>query len=101
MQNPLLVSFDTPHHLPPFATIKPEHYEPAIKSAIERARAEIDAIIRNVENPTFENTITALEVSGELLGRVTPILFNLNSAETSPELQEVTQKVSPLLAKDG
>ncbi|MFZ9046757.1 MAG: M3 family metallopeptidase, partial [Cyclobacteriaceae bacterium] len=97
MQNPLLVSFETPHQLPPFEIIKSEHYEPAIKSAIESAKSEIEKITRNKEKPTFENTITALEVSGELLSRITPILFNLNSAETSSELQEVAQKVSPLL----
>ena len=96
-QNPLLTSFNTPFQLPPFQDIKVEHYLPAIQEAIEQAKKEIVAIAESSELPTLENTLVAMESSGELLGRITPVLFNLNSAETSDELQKVTQQVSPLL----
>jgi peptidyl-dipeptidase Dcp len=97
MNNPLLQPFDTPFQLPPFAQIKSEHFEPAFGHAIEQAKKDIERIAENPDAPTFVNTIEAMEQSGELLSRITPILFNLNSAETSEALQQVAQNVSPLL----
>lgn len=93
--NPLLKKFDTA----PFAELKNEHFLPAISTLIEETRQEIDAISNNSASPTFENTIEALEFSGEQLSRVTSIFFNLNSAETNPEIQKIAQEVSPLLTE--
>ena len=97
--NPLLNPFNTSFEVAPFAEIKTEHYVPAIEKALENARREIDDIRDSRETPTFENTIESLERSGELLGKITPILFNLNSAETSEDLQRVAQEVSPQLTE--
>jgi peptidyl-dipeptidase Dcp len=101
MNNPLLSTFDTPFELPPFSQIKIEHYMPAVEKAIEIAREEIDAITSNPEVPTFKNTIEAMEAGGEKLNRISSILFNLNSAETSDELQAVARDASPLLSAFG
>ncbi len=100
-ENPLLTIWSTPFEIAPFALIKAEHFLPAIESAIEIARVEIDAIIANTAEPDFHNTIEALEKTGEQLGRITPVLFNVNSADTTPELQAVAQAVSPLLTNFG
>jgi peptidyl-dipeptidase Dcp len=97
MYNPLLEPFNTPFQLPPFDQIEIHHYQPAIEEAIKLAKTEIETIVQNPQPPTFGNTIEALELSGKVLSRIAPILFNLNSAETSEELQQVAQVVSPLL----
>jgi peptidyl-dipeptidase Dcp len=93
--NPLLAAFDTA----PFSKIKNEHFKPAFLQAIEDARAEIDAIANSKEVPSFENTIAALDFAGQQLDRVSSIFFNLNSAETNPEIQKLAQEVSPLLSE--
>lgn len=98
MENPLLIAFDTPFEIPPFDKIKIEHYGPAIDQAIAKSREELEAITANPDAPTFENTIEAMEHSGTLLGRITSVLFNLNSAETSDELQAVARDASPKLS---
>ncbi|APQ17903.1 M3 family metallopeptidase [Maribacter hydrothermalis] len=95
--NPLLSPFDTA----PFSQIKNEHFKPAFLQSIEDARAEIDAITNNTEAPTFENTIEALEFSGQQLDRISSVFFNLNSAETNEEIQKIAQEVSPLLSEFG
>ncbi|NVJ73312.1 MAG: M3 family peptidase, partial [Flavobacteriaceae bacterium] len=94
MQNPLLEAFDQA----PFSKIKTEHYKEAFEKAIEIARAEIDAIAHSKSEPTFENTIVALDRSGAQLDRISSIFFNLNSAETSTEIQEIAQEISPWLS---
>jgi len=99
MKNPLLENFKTPYTTAPFSQIKNEHFKPAFKKAIENAKAEIDAISNNTKVPTFENTIEALDYSGEQLSRISSIFFNLNSAETNPEIQKIAQEVSPLLTQ--
>lgn len=96
-KNPLLSKFDTPYQTPPFDKIKHEHYMPALDSAISLARHEIDAIVNNTEEPTFENTIEALDHSGKLLADVSNILFNLNEAETDSVLQQIVIEASPKL----
>lgn len=93
--NPLLQPFEEA----PFSKIKTDHYQPAIKEAIALANAEIDAITASAEAPTFKNTIEALENSGETLGRTTSIFFNMNSAETNDEIQQIAQEVSPWLSE--
>lgn len=101
MANPLLEKFETPFESAPFSKIKIVDYKPAFIQAIEEAKAEIDAITANPEAPTFANTIEAMELSGEKLGRISSIFFNLNSAETNDEIQEIAQEVSPLLSEFG
>lgn len=97
MQNPLLTPFDEA----PFSKIKNEHFKPAFLQAIEDARTEIDAITENTDTPTFENTIEALEFSGQQLDRISSVFFNLNSAETNEEIQKIAQEISPLLSEFG
>src|SRR5690606_36795486 len=88
-ENPLLAeTFDTPYGVPPFDLIKDEHFEPAILEAIKQHQEEINAIANNTEEPTFENTIEAMENAGSLLGRNARIFYNLTSANTNDNLQE-------------
>jgi peptidyl-dipeptidase Dcp len=99
MNNPLLEQWETPHQTPPFTLIRPEHFKPAVEEAIRSASVEIDKISYNDEVPSFENTIEPLEMAGELLGRITSLLFNLNSAETGKDLQAAVLEISPLLTR--
>jgi peptidyl-dipeptidase Dcp len=95
--NPLLSKFDTPFQTIPFDFIKPEHFKPAFDTAFKNANNRIAAITKNPEEATFENTIVALEYSSQDVDRVSQILFNLNYAETSPEIQALAKEVAPLL----
>ena len=97
----LTQKFNTKHNTAPFSQIKLEDYQPAFIENIATARAEIDAITNNPEAPTFENTIVALDYSGDALDRLSSIFFNLNSAETCDEMQKIAQEVSPLLTAFG
>jgi peptidyl-dipeptidase Dcp len=99
MNNPLLQEWDTPFATPPFPLIETAHFRPAIEEAIKSAAEEINLISDNNDQPDFENTIAALDRVGETLGRITSLLFNLNSADTNKSLQEVLQEVSPLLTR--
>jgi peptidyl-dipeptidase Dcp len=96
-ENILLKPFD----LAPFSKVKNEDYLPAFEELIKKTKEEIDAITSNSEAPTFENTIEALEYAGEQLDRVSSLFFNINSAETSAEIQKIAQEVSPLLSEFG
>lgn len=98
-KNPLLLDFITPYQTAPFNDIKPEHYMPAFLTAMEKGRSEIAAIIANSSAPTFSNTIEMLENSGKLLGRISNIFFNINSAETNEDIQSIAREVSPLLSE--
>lgn len=91
--------FNTSYNTAPFSEIKEEDYLPAFKLAIDKAKAEIDEIVNNTDTPNFENTIEALDYSGEELDRISSIFFNLNSAETNDEIQKIAQEVSPLLSE--
>ena len=93
--------FNTKHNTAPFSQIKLEDYQPAFIENIAKARAEIDAITNNSEAPTFENTIVALDFSGDALDRLSSIFFNMNSAETCDEMQKIAQDVSSLLTAFG
>lgn len=97
----LTAPFQTKHNTAPFSQIKLDDYLPAFIENIASSRAEIDAITTNLEAPTFENTIVALDFSGEQLDRLSSIFFNLNSAETCDEMQKIAQEVSPLLTAFG
>ncbi len=94
MNNILLEPFEEA----PFSHISPSDFLPAIKELISKTHAEINAIVRNEEAPTFQNTVEALEYSGAQLNRVTDIFFNLNSAETNESIQKLAQEISPLLS---
>ncbi len=98
-QNPFLTAYHTPHETVPFHLIKTEHFEPAMLQGMDLHNQEIDAIINRPEEPTFENTIIALEKSGALLDRVTNVFGNLLSAETSDELQAIAEKMMPQLSE--
>ena len=95
-KNPLLEDFSLPHGAPPFDKIREEHYLPAVKAAIEEARAHIEEIKASTENPTFENTITAMELAGEKLGMVTGIFYNQLSAAGTDPLENLAQEIGPI-----
>lgn len=98
-ENPLLEDFNTPHKTPPFDRIKITHYEPAFEKAIAEARKETGQIADATTIPDFENTIVSLDKAGEKLNDISSIFFNLNSACTNEEMQQIAQKVSPLLTE--
>ncbi|WP_396152678.1 M3 family metallopeptidase [Flavobacterium sp.] len=95
----LTQNFETKHNTAPFSQIQLADYKPAFEATIAKARAEIDSIVNNPDAPSFENTIEALDFSGEALDRLSSIFFNLNSAETCDEMQKIAQEVSPLLTE--
>ena len=94
--NPLLERFDTPFETPPFHLIEPSHFLPAVKEAIKEAKAEIEKI-KKEDEPDFANTIEALDDCGSRLNIVTGIFFNLNAAETNPEIQKLAREISPIV----
>ena len=91
--NPFFTEFQTEYGVPSFDKIKLEHYEPAFDVALAEARADIEAIARNPEPPTFDNTIVALERSGNRLNSVATIFFALQSAETSDEMDAIAERL--------
>ena len=93
--NPFLEESPLPHGMPPFDRIENEHYLPAFLLGMEQQLEEIELIANSCEAPTFENTIVAMELSGQLLSRVGRVFRNLNSAHTNPELQAVQREVAP------
>ena len=99
MENPLLVESPLPYGAPQFDKIRTEHYLPAFKEGIAEARAEIDAITSNPEEPTFANTIEALEFAGETLDNVSSIFYNLLEAESTPEMQAIAEEISPMMTE--
>ena len=99
MENPLLTESAAPFGAPQFDKIADEHYLPAFEAGIAEAKAEIDAIIANQEEPTFENTIEAMEYAGQTLDRVAGIFFNLMEANTNDKMQEIAEQISPMLTE--
>jgi peptidyl-dipeptidase Dcp len=96
--NPLLVESTLPFHYPRFDLIKNEDFAPAFEQGMADQLKEIDAIAKNPEQPTFENTIVAMEKSGELLTRTNTIFSNLNGCNTNPEMQKLQRALAPKLA---
>lgn len=96
--NPLLQPWTAPHGLPPFAALRPEHFEPAFAVAMQAHRDELAAIGRQAEAPTFENTLEPFDRSGRLLGRIASVFYNLTSSETNPALQAVQRAMAAPLA---
>ena len=97
MENPLLTEWNDRFGVPPFDRIKAEHFEPALTQAMSVHNAEIDAIVTNNDEPSFENTVLAFDNSGKLLERVELCFGMLCAAETNPEMQAVEQAMSPKL----
>lgn len=99
MENPLLQPYHTLHDTTPFDRIRMTDYEPAIREGMKTEDEEIRQIVENPEEPTFANTILALEHAGKLLDRVTTVFFNLMSAETCDELDAIAEKLMPELSE--
>lgn len=97
--NPFFSTFNTPHNVPPFDLIKPKHFIPAFERAMKIQKEHVDGVINNTEAPTFANTIEALEASGEEFSKVRGVFYNLNGANTSPELQKISKEIAPKLSK--
>ena len=97
--NPLLKSFATPFQVPPFSEIKLEHYKPAAEQLIKETLAKIEQIAHSKKTPNFENTVVALDRVGSQLDRVMETFFNLNSAETSDEMQALANEISPMMTE--
>lgn len=97
--NPLLTDSTLPYGAPQFDKIKTEHYLPAFGQAITEAKAEIDAIVNNPDAPTFENTIAALDEAGGRLNDAAGIFYNLMEADTNDQMQDIAEKVSPMMTE--
>lgn len=97
--NPFLSEFETPYGTPDFDRIKVEHYEPAFLKGIKQQNEEIKAIVENPDEPTFENTIVALDNSGEILARVSGVFFALTEADTNDEMMALEAKIAPMLSE--
>lgn len=96
--NPFFQPYDTPFNVPPFDKIKNEHFKPALLEGINQQEAEVNAIVNTTEAPTFDNTILAMENSGELLSNVNTVFSNLNSANTNKEIQNIAKEIAPNLS---
>lgn len=97
--NPLLTDSTLPYGAPQFDKIKTEHYLPAFEQAITEAKAEIDAIVNNPDAPSFENTIAALDEAGGRLNDAAGIFYNLMEADTNDQMQDIAEKVSPMMTE--
>ena len=98
-KNPFLQEWDTPYGIPPFDKIQLSEYIPAVKAGIKQQKAELDAILNNPEAPTFENTIAAYELSGDILDKVSNVLFNLQETEGSDEMNKIVEKATELITE--
>lgn len=98
MDNPLLTEFTTPFGVPPFNLIQPHHYTPAFTLGMKEQMKAVESIINNKEEPTFENTIIALDESGELLSKVSRIFFGLTEANTNDSIQQIQVDITPVLS---
>ncbi|HEX2867000.1 MAG TPA: M3 family metallopeptidase [Ignavibacteriales bacterium] len=100
-KNPFFSEYKTPFQTPPFNEIKEEHYLPAFKEGIKEQQKEIEAITGNTGEPTFENTILALERSGSLLTKVSNVYYNAMNTQISDNIQKISREVTPLMAKNN
>lgn len=96
--NPFLSEYNTPFNVPPFDKINIEHFEPAMKLGMEQQLAEVDEIVNNPEEPTFENTIAALDYTGKLLNNVLYVYYNYTGVNNSPQLEEISKILAPKLS---
>ena len=97
--NPLLHKFETPFETVPFDKIKPEHFLPALQEAITLGKKDIEAIKNNTEKATFTNVCEALDSAGSLVGTVAGVFFNLHSAESNDDIQNIAKEFSPLITE--
>ena len=97
--NPFLSEYTTPFQVPPFDQIKNEHYLPAFEAGMKEQLAEVEAIVNNTEEATFENTILPYDKSGQTLSRVSNVFFNLNECLTNDEMVAIAEQVLPMLSK--
>lgn len=95
--NPFLQTWDTPYGIPPFDKIQNEDYIPAVKAGIEQQRSEVEAIIASDEKPSFESVIAPLELSGEILSKVSGVLFNVSETDATPELDAIVEEALALM----
>lgn len=98
-ENPFFIEYSTPFGVPPFDKIKIEHYKPAFLKGMEEQKQEIETILNQRSMPDFENTIVALDRSGQLLKKVSSVFYGLNSAHTSEEMQALSKELAPLFTK--
>ena len=99
MENPFLKKYNTEFEIPPFSKIDESDFMPAFTMGIDAHKKEIDSIIKNYENPSFENVIIALEKSGSLLDRVGAVFFNLSGSTSNEEIQNIEKDISPILSQ--
>ena len=99
MENPFYKNYKTQFEIPPFSEIEEKHFMPAFIKGMEEHNNEIEQIIQNIEKPSFENVIIAMERSGELLDKVNAVFFNLSGSATNEKLQEIEKKISPKLSQ--
>ena len=96
--NPFFSDYNTPFGVPPFDLVENEHFIPAFEEGIKQHEAEVEAIVSNPNTPDFENTIAALDYSGDLLSRVGSVFYNYNSSNTSDEIQAIAQEIAPIMS---
>src|SRR5690606_20918659 len=95
--NPFFAAYDTPYEVPQFDKIKNKHYQPAFEEGMKLHSEEIQKIANDASEPTFDNTILAMENAGQLLNKVSTVFFNLSSAHTNDTIKELSQTIAPEL----
>ena len=95
--NPFMTEYTTKYKIPPFEQIKYEHYLPALEEGIAQHNREIEAIAGARQTPTFENTVLALDNSGELYNKVCAVFVALNESDATPEMQAIAEKFTPIM----
>lgn len=98
-ENPFLTDWNTPYGIPPFQEIQVDNYIPAIQAGIEQQKKEIEGIVNNQDAPTFDNTILPLELSGEILRKVSGVLYNVSETDRTPALDSVMELAIPMMSE--
>lgn len=98
-ENPFLTDWNTPYGIPPFQEIQVDNYIPAIQAGIEQQKKEIENIVSNQDAPTFDNTILPLELSGEILRKVSGVLYNVSETDRTPALDSVMELAIPMMTE--
>ena len=98
-ENPFLTDWNTPYGIPPFQEIQVDNYIPAIQAGIEQQKKEIEDIVNNQDTPTFDNTILPLELSGEILRKVSGVLYNVSETDRTPALDSVMELAIPMMTE--
>lgn len=98
-ENPFLTDWNTPYGIPPFQEIQVDNYIPAIQAGIEQQKKEIEDIVNNQDAPTFDNTILPLEFSGEILRKVSGVLYNVSETDRTPALDSVMELAIPMMTE--